>query len=126
VSRIIALVGVPIVIFVICLCGGAVAASHWLPDLETGPVGGIAFFAVCGLLGLALALLSQHVYLIVNEVEHLGSVPGGLSKGEVVAGGLRNIAAEEGTVLGLAIVVYLLAPRVGKRKPLAEPVSQEP
>jgi hypothetical protein len=37
-----------------------------------------------------------------------------LTKGEIVGAGLRNIAVEEGTVLGLVFVVYLLAPRVAK------------
>jgi hypothetical protein len=105
-------VGVPIVIFIVCLAGGAIGGSRLLPDLEMGPVGGMAFFVVCGLLGLALALLGEHMYLLANDLEHIGRV--GLSKGEVVAGVLRNVAVEDGTVLGLAFAVYLLAPRVAR------------
>jgi hypothetical protein len=101
------------VLFIVCLCGGAVASAQLLPDLEAGPLGGLAFFAVCGLLGLALALLSQHIYLIVSELEHLNG-PGAVTKGEAVGAGLRNIAVDEGTVLGLAFTVYLLAPRVAR------------
>lgn len=103
---------VPILLFVLCLCGGAIAGSQWLPDLDAGPVGGLAFFVVCGLLGLALALCAEHIYSIVVEIEKLSPGPTvGPTKGEVVAGGLRNIATDGGTVLGLAFVVYLLAPR---------------
>jgi hypothetical protein len=94
-------VGLPVVLFAVCLCGGAVASAQLLPDLDAGPLGG------------ALALFSQHIYLIVSEVEHLGSGPAAATKGEVVGAGLRNIAVDEGTVLGLAFVVYLLAPRIG-------------
>jgi hypothetical protein len=104
--------GVPIVIFIVCLSGGAIGGSRLLPDLDVGQVGGMAFFVVCGLLGLALALLGEHMYLLVDGLEHIGRV--GLSKGEIVAGVLRNVAVEDGTVLGLAFAVYLLAPRVAR------------
>jgi hypothetical protein len=117
--------GVPLVIFVLCLCAGAVLSSQWLPDLDAGPVGGLAFFTVCGLLGLALALLGEHIYLIVNEVEHLAG-QGALSKGEVVGAGLKNIALDEGTVVGVAFVVYLLAPRLGKGGDAAAPTVDAP
>lgn len=118
--------GVPLVIFVLCLCAGAVLSSQWLPDLDAGPVGGLAFFTVCGLLGLALALLGEHIYLIVHEVEHLGAATGGLSKAEVVGSGLRNIAVDEGTVVGIAAAVYLLAPRLQRARPAADEPVQQP
>jgi hypothetical protein len=108
-------IGIPIVIFVLCLSGGAVAAAKWLPALDAGSVAGLAFFAVCGLLGLALALLGEHVYLIANELKHASTgAEAGLSKAELLGGGLRNIALDEGTVLGIAFAVYLLAPRLGR------------
>jgi hypothetical protein len=117
-------VGVPLVIFVLCLCAGAVAGARWLPSLDVGPVAGLAFFAVCGLLGLAVALLGEHIYLIVHEVENLGAGPGAVSKGEVVAAGLKNVALDEGTVLGIAAAVYLLAPRLDRAGVAAdEPVQ---
>jgi hypothetical protein len=109
--------GVPAVIFVLCLSGGAVAGARFLPDLEAGPLGGLTFFAVCGLFGLALALLGEHIYLIVREVEDLGP---GVTKGEALGAGLRNIAVDEGTVLGLAFIAYLLAPRIDKHAQLDE------
>jgi hypothetical protein len=105
-------VGVPILVFVLCLGGGAVAAGQWLPDIEAGVTGGLAFFVVCGLLGLALALFGMHIYLIVHELNHLAFGPGGLTKAEVVGDGLRDIAFEDGAVLGLAFAVFLLAPPV--------------
>lgn len=95
---------VPIVIFVVCFGGGAVAAAHWLPDLGTGQVAGLAFFAVCGLLGGALGLAGLHIYSLVNEMETRV-----LSNGEVVAAVLRNILLDAGTLFGLAAIVYLLA-----------------
>jgi hypothetical protein len=112
-------VGVPLVIFVLCLCAGAVLSSQWLPDLDAGPVAGLAFFTVCGLLGLALALLGEHIYLIVRETEHLATA-GVLSKAEVVGSGLRNIALDEGTVVGIAAAVYLLAPRLDRARRTAD------
>ncbi len=107
-------VGAPIVVFVLCLCGGAIVGSRWLPDLDVGPVGGLAFFVVCGLLGLALALLGEHMYLLVTGLEQFRAQAGGVTKGELVAEVLRNTAFEDGTVLGLAVAVYLLAPRVAR------------
>jgi hypothetical protein len=110
---------------VLCLAAGAILASQWLPGLDAGAVGGLAFFTVCGLLGLALALLGEHIYLIVHEVEHLTAGPGGLSKGEVIGSGLRNIALDEGTVLGIAAAVYLLAPRLDRTSfPDEDPVQE--
>jgi hypothetical protein len=50
----------------------------------------------------------------VHEVEHLAAGAGALSKGEAVGSGLRNIALDEGTVLGIAAAVYLLAPRLNR------------
>jgi hypothetical protein len=118
-------VGVPLVIFVLCVCAGAVAGARWLPSLDVGPIAGLAFFAVCGLLGLAVALLGEHIYLIVHEVENLGVGPGAVSKGEVVGAGLKNIALDEGTVLGIAAAVYLLAPRLDRASPTSEDPAQE-
>jgi hypothetical protein len=119
-------VGVPLIIFVLCLCAGAVAGARWLPSLDVGPIAGLAFFAVCGLLGLAVALLGEHIYVIVHEVENLGGGPGGLSKGEVVGAGLKNIALDEGTVLGITAAVYLLAPRLDRAGAAAEEPAQQP
>lgn len=104
--------GIPIIVFIVCFCTGAVASGHALPDLAPGPVGGIAFFVVCGLLGAALGLVGLHVYLIVDSLKHAGSAFPGVRnfKAETVADGLDSILLEAGVLVGLAAGVYLLAP----------------
>jgi hypothetical protein len=87
-----------------------VIGSRWVPDLAAGQVGGLAFFVVCGLIGVAFGLLSVHIYLITEEVKHLPSA-GSLSQAEAIAGGIRNVCFEVGSLVGFASVVYLLAPR---------------
>lgn len=98
---------VPIVIFMACFGGGAVAAAQWLPGLDAGRVAGLAFFAVCGLLGAALGIAGLHIYSIAVELGR----DFGLTNADVLAGGLRNILLDAGTLLGLAAIVYLLAPQ---------------
>lgn len=100
---------IPIAIFVVCLCAGVVGAARWLPPLAEGPVGGLAFFAVCGLLGAGLALVGLQIYSIVEQLNRLsGSF--GLSKAALLGSGLQNLLLEAGLLFGLALVVYLLAP----------------
>ena len=103
------IVAVPIVIAVVCFAAGIYAASRWLPDLAGDQVGGLAFFAVCGLLGIVVALLGVHIYLLVRaaEVGGLRDEQAILVGGELAAG-LRDV----GTVFGLACAVFLLAPRL--------------
>lgn len=103
---------IPVVIFVVCLGAGAVAGARWLPDLAAGPVGGLAFFVICGLAGSALALVGLHVYSIAEEL-HTGGLAGlGNAKAEILASGLQGMLWEAGLLFGLAAVVFLLAPRV--------------
>lgn len=104
--------GIPIIIFILCFCVGAVGSGQLLPDLAAGSVGGLAFFAVCGLLGAALGLVGLHTYLIVDQLNHAGGAfsGGGNFKAETVAGGLSSILLDGGVLLGLAAGVYLLAP----------------
>jgi hypothetical protein len=99
---------VPVLIFAICLSVGVIVGSRWLPDLAAGPEGGFAFFAVCGLLGAALGLVGLHVFSIVEELAKESS--GNIGKANIVAAGLISMVWEAGSVLGLAAVVYLLAP----------------
>jgi hypothetical protein len=96
---------VSVVICVACLFVGAFAGARWLPDLAPGPVGGLALCVVCGLLGMALAVLGLHVYEVV-EVEDAGGF-GHLE----LAGILSSMFADAGPLIGLAIAVYLLAPK---------------
>lgn len=105
-------VGIPIIIFILCFCIGAVGSGQLLPDLAAGSVGGLAFFAVCGLLGAALGLIGMHTYLTVESLNHAGGVfPGGGNfKAETLAEGLTSILFDGGILVGLAAGVYLLAP----------------
>jgi hypothetical protein len=114
---------IPVVIFAACFCAGVVAGARWLPDLAVGPVGGLAFSVVCGLLGTALGLVGLHVYSIVEELDRGGSF-GSFGKGEVVAVGLRSMLWEAGSLCGLAIAVYLLAPSAeAAEEPAIGPVA---
>jgi hypothetical protein len=102
---------VPAVIFLACVGAGVVISSRRLPDLAVGPVGGLAFFVVCGLLGTALGLVGLHIYSIVNQLNHFGGFAGLRNeKAELLADGLEDMLWEAGSLFGLAIAVYLLAP----------------
>jgi hypothetical protein len=102
---------IPVLIFLVCFSAGVVASSRWLPDLAAGSVAGLAFFLVSGLLGAAAGLLGVHVYIVVEELKHVPSVVGaGAGQGELVAGFLRALVFDDGSLLGFAAVVYLLAP----------------
>ncbi len=118
---------VPALIFVVCLCAGVWASSRWLPSLADGPVGGLAFFAVCGLLGASLGLVGLHIYSTVRAVEELGHGLAGSDKGDFLAGGLAQMLYDAGAVFGIALIVYLLAPsppRAGDRlRPAADPLA---
>lgn len=116
---------IPALIFVVVSSGGAIVCSRWLPDLAPGPVASLAFFVVCGLIGAAVGLLAMHIYLIVTELDHLTG-NAGLTQGEVVAAGIRDIAFEVGSLLAFTSIVYLLAPapesdEETQREPQIEP-----
>jgi uncharacterized membrane protein YhhN len=100
-------VAIPVVIFVVCISAGVFAGSRWLPDLAGGTIGGLAFFVVCGLLGASLGIVGVQIYSIVRNTEVLGD----LSSSTIVADGLTEILWQAGSLLGLAAIVYLLAPR---------------
>lgn len=109
---------VPALIFVVCFGAGTFASARWLPDLDVGPTGDSAFFTVCGLLGTAFSLLGMHVYLITKEIHHLHHEIG-IDKAEILAGGIRTVLFEVGSLIGLAAIVFLLAPRLMKSPPSA-------
>lgn len=98
---------VPPIIFAVCLGGGVYAASRWLPELAPGPVGGLAFFAVCGLLGASLAVFGLDIY---GLVEDLSDRFAGLGGRRILAGGLESLLWQTGVLVALALAVYLLAP----------------
>jgi hypothetical protein len=97
---------VPVVIFIACLCVGALGSARWLPDLASGMTAGIALFAVCGLLSAALGLVGLHIYSIVHGLEHSS----GSFRPELVAASLTSMLWEAGSLAGIAMAVYLLAP----------------
>jgi hypothetical protein len=97
---------VPVAIFLACLCIGAFAGPRWLPDLADEAVGSLAFFAVCGLFGAALGLVGLHIYSIVYG---LGRTSGSF-RSELVASGFNSMLWEAGSLAGIAVAVYLLAP----------------
>jgi hypothetical protein len=100
-------VAVPVVIFVLCLAAGVYAAARWLPDLAPGPVGGLAFFAVCGLLGAALSVFGLRIYTLVEDL----SQRIGLASRVTFADEVGTLLWESGLLVALAFTVYLLAPR---------------
>jgi hypothetical protein len=108
----------PVVIFLACFGGAVVAAARWLPDLALGSVGGLAFFVVAGLIGAAAGVFGLDIYTIAHTLEYADS-HGPLMKGSVLATGFVNILRDSGTLIGLAGIVYLLAPAPETK--LAEP-----
>jgi hypothetical protein len=118
---------IPVLVFFACFGAGVMSSARWLPDLASGSVGGLAFFAVVGLISAALSMAGLHAYSIIAELT--SRPPGlGIDKAEIVASGLRNILLDAGTLLGLAGIVYLLAPPADDDEtdePQTAAVSQE-
>ncbi|HEV3319780.1 MAG TPA: hypothetical protein VG053_08655 [Solirubrobacteraceae bacterium] len=114
---------IPAVIFVVCFFAGVWASTRWLPPLAEGAVGGIAFFGVCGLLGAALGLAGLHIYSIIRTVEDFGGGFPSDGKGDLLASGLAQLLFEAGSVFGLALVVYLLAPSSSPAKDRLRPAA---
>jgi len=103
-------VAIPAAVFVVCFIGGVWASTIWLPGLARGPVGDVAFFAICGLIGAGLGVVGLHIYLTARELEGTNGL--GLGGNSVaLASGLLDLLQGGGTVLGLATIAYLLAPR---------------
>jgi len=82
------------------------AAANRLPSLAEGRVGGLAFFAVCGLLAAAAGVFGLSAYSTIREIID----PLRDFEGEFLAGALRNMLFESGILVGLAAIVYLIAP----------------
>ena len=115
---------VPAVIFVVCLAAGVYASSRWLPELAPGRLGGIAFFAVCGLLGAAAAVFGLSIYNIVENLSEGGRFA---PKDRVLGAGLESLIWQTGLLAGVALAVYLLAPPADEEEPaLAGPAGREP
>jgi hypothetical protein len=106
-----------IVVAVSCFAAGSYAAARWLPALADGTVGAIAFFVVCGLAGVAVALIGVNVDSIVRQLEETGLRRSGEFEVLVVSSGLVSILRDSGTVAALALVAYLLAPKPPRSEP---------
>lgn len=102
---------VPAVIFVVCFGGGVWASTRWLPGLARGPVGDIAFFAICGLIGAGLGVVGLHVYSTARDISEASGLTRIAGKAEILADGLVDVLYDGGTILGLATIALLLAPR---------------
>ncbi len=102
---------VPAAIFVVCFGGGVWASTRWLPGLARGPVGDIAFFAICGLIGAGVGVVGLHVYETARAISEASGLARFEDKANLLAGGLLDLLLDGGTVLGLATIAYLLAPR---------------
>jgi hypothetical protein len=97
-----------VVIAVACFVAGVMAAARWLPDLEEGPVGTMAFFVICGLCGAVVGLFGLNIDAMIKQAESLGR--GGFEQ-VAVASGLLNILRDCGSVAAFALIAFLLAPR---------------
>jgi hypothetical protein len=106
---------VPVIVFLGCFIVGVAATTRWLPEIGGGPVGGLAFFAVCGLMAAALGLFGLGIEQTVRALE---SGSGDLGR-SLVNIGLVSAARDASTLFGLAMVLYLLAPRI-QHSPAAE------
>jgi hypothetical protein len=97
---------VPILVFLACVSAGVVTAARRLPNLGEGTVGGLAFLVVCCLLGAALGIVGLCIY----DIAHALGDGSGSFRADIVASGLASMLWEAGSVLGIAAVVFRLAP----------------
>jgi hypothetical protein len=112
-----------VLVFLACFGVGMTTPARWLPDLAPGRVGGLAFTTVCILLGAALGMVGLHTYSLISELRHL---PIGASQDEILAGILRNILLDAGTLVGFAGTIYLLAPPADEQPTTGELASEKP
>jgi hypothetical protein len=103
-----------IIVAVVCFVAGTYASSRWLPELAPGPVGTIAFFVVCGLSGAALGLVGINIDQLVRGLEE--SEGSGRLRALIVSNGLTDILRDAGTIAGLALIGYLLAPKAPRER----------
>lgn len=64
--------------------------------------------------GIALALVGLHIYEIVRQLDNANLEAIANSKPDIVATGIIDTLAAVGPIVGLAAVVYLLAPAVSR------------
>lgn len=98
----------PVLVFLVCFGAGIGVCARWLPELDVGRVGGLAFFAACGLLAASLSLVGVHAYSLIAELRR--PLSESVDKKELISAALENTLRDAGTVFGLGAIVYLLAP----------------
>jgi hypothetical protein len=96
------------IVVVACFIAGVWAATTWLPPLADGPVGTIAYFVICGLVGVVLAIVGIRVWGIVHELEEARRL---ISSSTILADSLGALLCESGSLAALTLVAYLLAPK---------------
>jgi hypothetical protein len=113
-----------VVLFIItiaCFIAGVMAAARWLPDLEEGPIGAMAFFVICGLCGAVIGLFGLNIDAMIKQAEGFGR---GKFEQLAVASGLLNILRDCGSVAAFALIAYLLAPRPSNQPDVIPPPAR--
>jgi len=109
------------IVAVACFIGGMWAATRWMPALAGGPVGTLAYFVVCGLAGAVVAVLGIHVW----QIGHIAKIKEGPKylHEEGIIGYVDSLMWEVGTLAGVALIAYLLAPKApaSDPKPIHDP-----
>jgi hypothetical protein len=114
-----------VIVTVVCFIAGVAASTRWLPPLSDGPVGGIAYFIVCGLAGATLATVGINVDSTVRALERSSEGSGELES-IIVSDGLLGICRDAGMLAGLALIAYLLAPKAPRESTITRGPSAEP
>jgi hypothetical protein len=105
-------------VFLVALAAGWLLALRLLPALDSEPVGQLALITVSLLLGMALATVALEVYEVARELSSsVGTIPAS-TKPDLIAQAIATCLRDGGPLLGLAAVVYLLAP--GASRTLSE------
>lgn len=90
-----------------CFLAGSVGVANQLPELAEGSTGTIAFFLICGLGGIVLAVLGAQVDYTVRSVEQAE----GRYATTILAGDVLGTLRDVGTLLALTLIAFLLAPK---------------
>lgn len=101
---------IPVLILLATFLAGVLITARWLPNLDSGRVGRIAFRVVCGLVGIAVALVGLEIYEIARTIDRESQTGYASSNSDVVTAGVVSILQGVGPVIGLPAAVYLLAP----------------
>lgn len=108
-------------LIVLCALGGfavgALLTFRYAPPLARTREGVVAAVVVCALVGAAVGLAAMNVYVTIVSIAHLPPSAGGNgpdASAELLRSLIVALATETAVLLGLATVVYLLAPDGGE------------